>query len=87
MLAGLSLKAAAEKMRLPFALETLYQLRRKLRPQLDRLRARLCREQSPPVSLQTDPLLQTLEHLRAVFWSSACPPADFQLRFQRPFLG
>jgi len=87
LLAGLSLKAAAEKVRLPFALETVYRLRRKLRRQLDRLRARLCREQSPPVSGHSDPLLQTVEHLRQVFPCSACPPAEFQLHFQRPFLG
>lgn len=31
LLAGLSLKAAAEKLRLPFALETAYRLRRGLR--------------------------------------------------------
>jgi ABC-type transport system involved in cytochrome bd biosynthesis fused ATPase/permease subunit len=85
LLAGLSVKAAAEKLRLPFALETVYHLRRRLRQKLDAVRTRLCREQSPPASAQTDPLLQTVEHLRAVF--SGCPPADFQLRFQRPFLG
>jgi hypothetical protein len=28
-----------------------------------------------------------VEHLRAVFPRSACPPADFQRHFQRPFLG
>lgn len=87
VLAGLSLKAAAEKLRLPFALETLYRLRRRLRRGLDRVRTRLCREQSPPASGQTDPWLQTVEHLRAVFPDSACPPAAFQLRFQHPFLG
>jgi hypothetical protein len=86
-LAGFSLKAAAETLPLPFALETVYQLGRKLRRQLDRLRARLAREQSPPVSVRADPLLQTAEHLRAVFPRSPCPPAAFQLRFQRPFLG
>ncbi len=41
LLAGLSLKAAVEKLRLPFALETLYRLRRKLRQRLDHLRTRL----------------------------------------------
>ncbi len=87
VLAGFSLKAAAEKLRLPFVLETFYRLGRKLRRQLDRLRARLCREQSPPASRQSQPLLQTAEHLRTVFPRSACPPADFQLRFQHPFLG
>jgi len=87
LLAGLSLKAAAEKLGLPFALETVCQLRRKLRRGLDRLRTLLCREQQPPRSEHPDPLLQTVEHLRAVFPGSDCPPARFQLHFQRPLLG
>jgi hypothetical protein len=87
LLAGLSLKAAVEKQRLPFALETLYRLRRKLRQRLDHLRPRLCREQKPPVSGHANPLLQTVEHLQTVFPCSPCPPADFQLHFQHPFLG
>lgn len=86
-LAGLSLKAAAEKLRLPLALETVYRLRRKLCRQLDRLRTRLCRRCPPPPSSQADPLWQTVEHLRQVFPRSTCPPAEFQLHFQRPFLG
>lgn len=85
--AGLSLKAAAEKLSLSFALETFYQLRRKLRCALDRLRTRLCREQKAPPSTHTDPLLQTAAHLESVFPGSLCPPADFQLHFQHPFLG
>jgi hypothetical protein len=87
MLAGLSLKAAAEKLRLPFALETIYRLRCRLQRGLDQVRTRLCRELPPPVSRQTQPLLQTVEHLRTIFPGSVCPPADFQLRFQHPFLG
>jgi len=87
VLAGLSIKAAAEKLRLPLALETVYRLRRGLRQCLASVRTRLYREQSPPVSAHTDPLLQTVEHLRAVFSGHSCPPAAFQLRFQRPFLG
>jgi hypothetical protein len=87
VLAGLSFQAAAEKLRLPFALETLYRLRRCLRRGLDRVRTRLCRAPSPPVSTHTDPLLQTVAHLRAVFPDSECPPAAFQLRLQQPFLG
>jgi len=87
LLAGLSLKAAAETLRLPFALETMYRLRRRLCRRLDWLRTRLCREQTPPVSVHTDPLQQTVEHLQLVFPRSACPPADFQLQFQQPFLG
>jgi hypothetical protein len=87
MLAGLSPKAAVEKLRLPFALETFYRLRRKLCQRLDSLRARLCCEQNPPGSAHADPLLQTLEHLRRVFPRGLCAPVDFQLHFQRPFLG
>lgn len=87
LLAELSFKAAVEKLRLPFALETMYRLRRRLCRRLDSLRTRLCREQTPPVSVQTDPLQQTVEHLQLVFPRSACPPADFQLQFQQPFLG
>jgi hypothetical protein len=86
-LAGLSAKAAAEKAGLPFALETVYQLGRKLRRTLARLRTLLCRGQAPPSSAQTDPVLQTVEHLQIVFPRTECPPAAFQLGFQLPFLG
>jgi len=87
VLAGLSLKAAAEALRLPFALETVYRLQQRLRGHLHTLRSRLGREQKPPASPHADPLLQTVEHLQAVFAQSACPPAEFQRHFQRPFLG
>lgn len=87
LLAGLSLKAAVDKLKLPFALETVYQLRRKLRDGLARLRPWLCREEAPPAHTHLDPLFQTLGHLQSVFPRSPCPPADFQLHFQRPFLG
>jgi hypothetical protein len=87
LLAGLSVKAAVEKVRLPFALETIYRLRHRLQRGLDQVRTRLCRALSPPLSRQSQPLLQTVEHLRAVFPGSVCPPADFQLCFQHPFPG
>lgn len=87
LLAGLSSKAAAEQARLPFTLEAVYRLRRSLVTRLDALRARLARERPPPVSTQADPLLQTVEHLREMFPDSACPPAEFQLHYQRPLLG
>lgn len=48
LLAGVSLKAAVETVRLPFALETIYRLRRKLKQGLNSVRARLCRRQAPP---------------------------------------
>ena len=87
LLAGLSLKAAVEKLRLPFALETLGRLRHRWRRGLDQVRTRLCREQSPPASNHPDPGLQTVEHLRRVFAAGVCPPADFQLHFQHPLMG
>lgn len=87
MLASFSVKAAVEKLRLPFALETFHRLHRRLQCGLDLVRTRLCREQSPPASRQSQALMQTVEHLRAVFPESVCPPMSFQLRFQHPFLG
>ena len=87
LLSGVSLKAAAQALRLPFALETAYRLRRALRLGLDRMRTLLCREQSPPTNAHTDALLQTVEHLQRIFPGSRCPAADFQLHFQRPLLG
>jgi hypothetical protein len=87
LLGGYSVKAAAEKLNLPFALETFYRVRRKLSQGLERLRTCLHREQAPPESPQTDPLLQTIAHLKRVFPDSQCSPADFQFHFQTPFLG
>ena len=87
LLAGFSLRAAAEKLRLPFALETVYRLRRKLRRNLDALRTRLAGHCAPPLGTCPDPLLQTIAHLKIAFPRSPCPPADFQLHFQRLFLG
>lgn len=65
----------------------MYRLRRNLRRKLDSIRIRLCRQQAPPSSSQSDPLLQTVEHLQAVFPGTECAPSAFQFRFQRSFLG
>jgi hypothetical protein len=86
LLAGGSIKAAVEALALPFALETLYHLLHRLRGRLAAVRSALCREQPAPASSQTDPLLQTVEHLRRLFAKSGCPCADYQLHFQRPLL-
>jgi len=84
--AGGSIKAAAEALALPFALETLYHALHRLRQQLAAVRSQLWRVQKPGDSSQTDPLLQTVEHLRRLFPQSLCPVTDFQLHFQRPLL-
>jgi len=87
LLAGASLKAAVQTLGSPFALETFYRLRRQLRRRQDALRALLCRKLDPPQSGQSEPLLQTVEHLKKVFAQATCPAAEFQAQFQLPFLG
>jgi hypothetical protein len=85
LLDGHSIKASAKN--LPFALETFYGMRRKLRLSLDVLRTRLLGSLSPPRSARIDPLLETFELLLTVFAGSACPIAAFALRFQDSVLG
>lgn len=87
LLAGAALKAAAETLRTFFSVETFYRLRRKLRRRLDLVRSCLYRELTAPASDQCDPLLQTHEHLRAVFPAQRCPLTAFQLHFQQSLLG
>jgi len=72
-LAGLSLKAAVEKLRLPFALETFYRLRRRLRHRLDGVRTRLSREQPPPASAQNDPCCKPWNIFKPPFRSVPVP--------------
>jgi hypothetical protein len=84
--AGRSIRAAAHALGRAFPLETLYHLLHRLRAGLTTVRSALGREQPAPASAQTDPLLQTVEHLRRLFPQSDCPAADFQLHFQRPLL-
>jgi hypothetical protein len=86
LLEGGSIKGAVEALDLSFPLETLYHLLHRLRRRMVRVRSALCREGKAPASSQTDPLLQTVEHLRQLFSKGTCPCADFQLHFQRPLL-
>lgn len=87
LLCGASLKTAAESQALPFALETLYQLRQRLRLRLALLRPLLCARQTAPASSDSDPLLQTVRHFQALFPATDCPLQEFQLSFARPLLG
>lgn len=87
LLAGSSLKAAAETLRAPLAVETFYRLARRLRRRLGPLRVRLCGQAPPPACARSDPLVQTIAHLRTVFANAADFVAGFQLRHQLPFLG
>lgn len=81
------IKSAAEALRLPFALESVYHLLQRCRRRLDQVRSCLCRRRPPPESSQTDPLLQTFEHWQSLFAGSLCPVSEFQLAFQQPLLG
>ena len=89
LLRGESLPAAARGV--PMALESVRGACRRLARRLDAVRASLCARQTPAAGcgLQT-PLLQTLEHLRAVFpeaGAGACPLARYQAEFQKPLMG
>ena len=85
MLAGRSLKATVESIGWPLALETGYALVRRVRGRLHEWRSRLCRKRAPPASGQSDPVLQTAEHLQGVF--AGCALKEFQLQFQSSLLG
>jgi len=87
LLTGAALKSAAEALRAPFALETFYRLRQRLRQRLGSVRVKLHQAQKPPACPHADPLLQTVAHLQHVFGGEADAVSAFQLRFQCPFLG
>lgn len=87
LLSGSTIKAATDKLRLPFAMETIYHLVARARERLDVLRSRLCGRQPAPESSHSDPLLQTVEHLRSVFAQAVCPVEEFQVVFQQPLMG
>ena len=87
LLDGASIKAATETLRLPFSLEAVYGIVRRLRRRLDALRSLICRERPPPISTQTDPLHQTIEHLQHLFPPDTRAPAAYQRHFQEPLMG
>jgi hypothetical protein len=87
VLAGLSLKAAAEKLRLPFALETVYRLRRGLRRKLDGLRTRLAGRCGPPTVAHADPLCQTLNPSPNGFSPEPVSPGGVSTPFSESVFG
>jgi len=87
LLGGGSPRSAIQSLKLSFAWGSLYHLLNRLRQHLPDIRSALCRKETAPPSSQTDPLLQTVEHLRRVFPQDPCPLARFQLHFGRAFLG
>ena len=87
MLTADSIRAAADSAGLSFGMETVYHLLARLRTRLDAVRSRLCLRLRAPASSQVEPLLQTVEHLKAVFSNKPCSIAEFQLSFLHPFMG
>jgi hypothetical protein len=87
LLAEASMKRAAQSLAAYCALETCGHLLHRLRRRLDAVRCRLCLRQKAPESSQSDPLLQTVEHLQSVFPHRPCPLSEWQLAFQQPLLG
>lgn len=87
LLENASVKNAAQAVCPCLPLETCYHLLQRLRQRLDAVRCLLCRRQQAPESSQSDPLLQTVEHLQLAFPGSLCALIDFQLTFQAPLLG
>lgn len=86
LLGGLSIRASWQSAGKPLALETTYHLIQRLRHRLSDVRAALSRLTTPPAGVASDPLLQTLEHLRAAFPGCPSPVEAFHQRVQRPVL-
>lgn len=78
---GGSIRSAFQALRLPLALESVYHVLHRLRERLSALRAGLSREQKPRASSQTDPLLQTVEHLRRSLPRASVPAPSFDSTF------
>jgi hypothetical protein len=87
LLAGATIKSAAEILALPFSLEAVYGIVRRCRCRQEVVRSLLLREHAAPASGQSDPFFQTLGHLRQIFAASADALAAYQQHFQRPLLG
>jgi hypothetical protein len=87
LLGGATIKAAAEILTLPFSLEAVYGLVRRCRRRQGVVRSCLARERPAPASGQTDPLLQTLEHLQQTFAPDGGALAAYQRHFQSAWLG
>jgi len=84
---GNSVHKAWLSLRCLLSLESAYGILRRARDRLGDIRSLLTREHPAPESEHTDPLLQTVEHLRCVFPAENNAIAAFQVHFQRPILG
>jgi hypothetical protein len=83
---GLSLYAAWDKVASPFCTHTGYRLWQAFTRSQSLIRSMLWRAGRPPGTTCRDSRGELMRHLRAVFPTSVCPVADFQVRFQTGFL-
>lgn len=84
---GESIEKAWSAVGRALSMDGVYRLLRRARDRLGAIRTLLLKHCAPPLSRQSDPLLQAGEHLRCAFGSSKCPVGAFQLAFQSPILG
>ena len=83
---GMSVKAAWERISSPVKLETGYRLRQAFARSQTFIRSMLLRVGAAPKLNAAEPEWQLIDHLQTAFPKSACPVADFQVRFQAAFL-
>lgn len=87
LLEGRSIKDSWEGSTSAFCLDTGYKIRRSFIRNQSHIRTLLNKLGTPEkLNAITDPVLQTVQHLKTAFRASCSPIASFQLRFQRPFL-
>lgn len=84
---GMSIQAAWEKGRINVALQSVYQILKRLRLRIGAIRSHLLKICRSPDSSQRDPLTGTYEHLRDAFPDHRNPTAAFQGHFQTPVMG
>jgi hypothetical protein len=85
ILSGKKIGQAWETVASPFCLETGYKLWAGFLRNQSAIRVALHAVAAPARS-DRDPILQTIEHMRAVFPRADCPVVAFQQSFQRSFL-
>lgn len=83
---GMSKKAAFNTLQLSFCDSAAYRLFNKFRSNQIKIRDSLCNINGPPESMDVDPLIQLIKHLKLSFKNSLCPVASFQYKFQTTFL-
>lgn len=87
LLTNSSVRQAVHSLKPTLALESVYHLLTRLRLRLASIRVCLCKRHPPPQSQSSDPIIQTVQHLKVTFAAALCPVREFQLIFQQPLLG